>query len=140
MRRTMIAGGGLLCAAFFLTGGVLIGREGEPAKKAVPLKEWRELMTKAHKGDDSPLGQIRKELQTDDPDWAVVGKNAEALFDLADRLRDDQPYGADRYYKSVHDLDAAAEVQDKTAATAALQGLRRSCASCHYGGHKEMWK
>ena len=143
MHRTMLAtSGGLLCAAFFLTGGVLIGREGEPVQKAdsfEELKQWRELMAKAHKGDDSPLGQIRKELNADDPDWALVGKDAHALVELADVLRDSRPYAADRYYKSVHDLDAAAEMQDKPAAVAALVGLRKSCASCHYGGPAR-WK
>ena len=139
MRRTMIVTGGLLCAAFFLTGGVLIGREGEPEKRGASLKELRELMAKAHKGDDSPLGQIRKELKADDPDWALVGKDAQALEDLADVLRDSQPYSADRYFKSVHDLDAAAQAKDKSAAVQALGMLRKSCASCHYGGPAR-WK
>ena len=55
---------------------------GAPAKKAISHEELKALMAKTHEGDDSPLGEVRKQLAADDPDWTVVGRDVRALVDL----------------------------------------------------------
>src|SRR5436853_6119798 len=82
----------------------------------------KEVMTKAHKGGNSLLATVGKELQADEPDWADVRKKTQELGSLATALgRHDPPQGkkaswatrTNQYLVSAKVLDASVPTHDR---------------------------
>ncbi len=115
----MLAGGGVWLRA----------EEKKPTRANI-----KELMAKTHKGADSPLGKLSKELKAEEPSWDEVRKQVKELNRMASALvNSDDGRSAGDYQKSVTALDAAAAKKDKAAAAEARQMLFKSCGNCHYG-------
>jgi cytochrome c556 len=100
----------------------------------------KEIMTKAHKGNNSIIASVGGELRGDDPDWPDVQKQTKELVTLGMALgKNDPPKGdkdswqrlTQQYVANAKALDAAAQRQDKTAAQAVHKKLTSSCAACH---------
>jgi cytochrome c556 len=115
-----------------LAGGTVWLRAEEKKPTKADIKE---LMAKTHKGEDSPLGKLGKELKADEPSWDEVQKQVKELNTMAHALADcdDTSKRAGNFQKSVTALDAAATKKDKAAAVEARQMLVKSCSACHYG-------
>jgi cytochrome c556 len=100
----------------------------------------KEIMVKAHKGNNSLLTMVRMELREDEPDWADVQTNTREMIVLGNALCKTQPPLGDKaswdqhtrqYVANVKVLDAAAQRKDKSSADAALKKLLGSCGACH---------
>jgi hypothetical protein len=100
----------------------------------------KEVMGKAHKGDDSALGKLSKELKGEAPTWTDVQKQVAELKTVSIMLgewpRVNKP-GLERYQKEVAALDSAVGKKDRNAAVEARRSLLTSCFACHYGGAPE---
>ncbi len=100
----------------------------------------KEIMTKAHKGSKSLLGDLRAELKQDEPDWATVQKDSKELVELGTSLGKNKPPKGEQeswdrltsaYLANAKALDAAAGQMDKGAAQTALGKIGGSCKACH---------
>jgi hypothetical protein len=98
------------------------------------------IMTKAHKGSDSQLQRVGKQLRGDDPDWAAVQKSSKTLVKLGTDLTRAKPPKGEKeswarlsgaYLKNVKALSAAAEKKDRTAAIDAFKQVTGLCLKCH---------
>jgi hypothetical protein len=118
--------------AVIAAGAVWLRADDKKPTKA----DIKELMKKTHKGEDSPLGKLSKELKSEEPSWDEVQKQVKELNNMASALAscDDTSKVAGNFQKSVTALDAAATKKDKAAAVEARQMLFKSCGACHYGG------
>jgi hypothetical protein len=105
--------------------------------KTPPIKE---IMTKAHKGGDSLLATVGKDLKADTPDWAEVGKLSKQLVELGTALGKNKPPKGDQaswdkltkdYLDTATTLETAAEKKEKKDAAAAQSKLAGSCMACH---------
>ena len=105
----------------------------------------KDIMTKAHKGGKSLLGNINSELKDDEPDWSDVQKNTKDLVQLGMSLGKNTPPKGDQaswdrltkaYVANVQSLEAAAENKNKSAAQATLKQIQGSCRACHMA-HRE---
>jgi len=142
-RTTIVAAAGLACAIVFVAGLAPVSGQDKSEKKVPTRKDVKELMAKAHKGDNSTLASIQKELKAQSPDWARVGADVKSLHEMAEALRAAGPYAyhyvayehmqraAGAYANNVNALDRAAQARDSKAAVAALAGLRGTCSACH---------
>ena len=106
----------------------------EPSKK----DRVKELMIQTHKGDNSPLMKVDRELKAEQPAWEEVQKHTKALVEVKKVMLEvggpevDFGYRSGKeYVKSVGDLETAAQKKDKQAASVAFQSIKASCASCH---------
>src|SRR4051812_1750640 len=81
----------------------------------------KDVMTKLHKGANSPLAQVKKELRASNPNWKVIQTRAKDFTTLGSTLaKNDPPKGdkahfkglADAYYDNAKELDAAAKKED----------------------------
>ena len=104
----------------------------------------KEIMTKAHKGGNSLLAGIRKELQAGDPDWDDVHKKTTELVKLGTSMTRAQPTKGGKeswdtltkgYLGFTKELDSAADKKDKDASLGALKKIGGSCKACH-NAHK----
>jgi hypothetical protein len=100
----------------------------------------KEIMTKAHKGGNSILGTLRKDLQSPNPDWPDVQKKTKELISLGTSLGKNEPPQGEKsswermtrlYLDQVKALDKAAQKQDKQATGASLRRLTGLCMACH---------
>jgi hypothetical protein len=100
----------------------------------------KEIMTKAHKGGDSLLATVGRELKADEPDWADARQKTQELGSLAMALgRHDPPQGqkeswvmrTNQYLVTAKVLDTSVQNKDRKSALAAHQKLRKLCADCH---------
>ena len=100
----------------------------------------KEIMTKAHKGGDSLLARVGKELQADEPDWADIRQKTQELGSLATALgRHNPPQGekeswvmrTNQYLVTAKVLDTSVQKKDKKGTLAANRKLRMLCADCH---------
>jgi hypothetical protein len=113
------------------TTSLLLGPSNAADKK---LPTAKELMAKAHKGDDSPLMRVDRQLQAEQPVWAEVRKDTDVLMELGTWLKAKEivNYKSTKaYVESVEALDVAVQKKDKPAATASFGKLKGTCASCH---------
>jgi cytochrome c556 len=116
----------------------LLSLSHRPAEAADPT--IKEIMTKAHKGGNSLITTVGKELKEDTPPWADVQKQTKELVELGSSLgKNDPPKGdkeswkklTDQYVTDAKALDAAAQKKDKDAATKAHTKLTGQCMACH---------
>ena len=107
------------------------------AEKTPSIKE---IMDRAHRGSDSLLQKLGRELKSDSPDWGTVQKQSRDLVLLGGALREDRPPRGSReswdrltqqYLAAARELDQAAENKDASAAQEAHQKLGTSCMACH---------
>lgn len=110
---------------------------GADEKKEPTIKA---IMTKAHKGGDSLIAGIGKDLKESEPDWADVLKSSKELATLGTALGKNEPPLGEKeswekltkaYQVKAKALVAAAEKKDKDDATAAHKTLSMTCAGCH---------
>jgi cytochrome c556 len=139
----IVAAAGLACAIVFVAGLAPVSGQDKSEKKAPTRKDVKELMAKAHKGDNSTLASLQKELKAQTPDWARVVADVKSLHEMAEALRTGAPSvyiyhseeslqrAAGSYADNVKALDRAAQARDSKAASAALAGLRGTCSACH---------
>ena len=104
----------------------------EPSIKAI--------MTKAHKGGDSLLFTVGKELKAADPDWADIQKKSKELVKLGTALSKNEPPKGEKaswekltkaYVDTAKQLDAASKAKEKTKAVNAQAKLTKMCMNCH---------
>jgi cytochrome c556 len=105
----------------------------------------KDIMTKAHKGGKSLLGNINGELREDEPDWNDVQRDTKELVELGSALGKNTPPKGDQaswdrltkdYVTKARSLEAAAESKNKSGAQAALKQIQGSCKVCHMA-HRE---
>ncbi len=124
----------VLCAVALL---VVFGVAAAQEKKDASIKD---IMNKAHKGGDSIIGKLGKQLKSDTPNWDDVQKESKELVSLGTDLGKATPPKGEkeswsmltsRYVKTAKDLETDAQKKDKVAANDALTKLRGSCTDCH---------
>jgi cytochrome c556 len=107
------------------------------AQKETSIKD---IMTRAHKGQNAIITILGKELKGDNPNWSDIQKQSKELETLATALAKNQPPKGDRkswetltksYSENVANLKKAADQKDKEAASAAHRKITTSCSSCH---------
>jgi hypothetical protein len=100
----------------------------------------KEIMTKAHKGGNSLIQVVGKELKAGEVDWDHVAEHAKDLLKLGKGLAKNEPHKGDKaswekltkqYEENATALVKAAEQKDKKAAQDAHRKLTSSCMSCH---------
>jgi len=100
----------------------------------------KEIMTKAHKGGNSLLFTVGKELKAADPDWEEVQKKTKELVKLGTSLGKNEPSKGEKeswekltklYLDTAKQLDKSAQAKEKSKAVAAQTKLTKMCAACH---------
>src|SRR5689334_5516604 len=107
------------------------GLVGAADKKEPTMKD---LMARTHKGDNSPLMRVDRQLRSDAPNWADVRKDVAALMVVSDRLEKGDGGGYRNpklYIQGMKSLHVAAGKEDRTASTTAFNQVKASCMSCH---------
>jgi len=119
---------GLTLLVFVVAGttSLLLG----PSRAADKKQTVKELMAKAHKGDDSPLMRINRQLQAETPAWPEVRKDTEVLVELA-KVVGEMYTGGGMYHEGVEALTAAVQKKEKQAAATAFGKVKATCVSCH---------
>jgi hypothetical protein len=122
----------------FLAGGTMVlTLSGAKEKKPPSIKE---IMTKAHKGGNSLIQKVGKDLKEDEPNWADVQKKTKQLVSLGSALGKNEPPQGEKdswdkltkqYVKNAKALDAAAKTKDKEKAEGCFKKLTAMCAACH---------
>jgi hypothetical protein len=122
-----------VCAA----AGLALSRSAAQDDKEPSIKQ---IMTKAHKGGNSLLMKIGKELKGGDVDWSQVREQSKDLVKLGKALTKNEPPKGEKaswetltklYQKNATTLDEAVDKKDKDAAVAAHGKLAGSCKACH---------
>jgi hypothetical protein len=123
--------GAVLAAVVLLAGSVLA---------ATPTV--KDIMGKAHKGPNSLLANIGKDLKADEPDWDDIQKETKELVELGTSLGKNDPPQGDKdswdkltksYLEGVKTLDSAAQKKDQKGAQSAQAKLAqpKTCMDCH---------
>ncbi|MBY0522580.1 MAG: cytochrome c [Gemmataceae bacterium] len=103
-------------------------------KKELSMKE---LMIKTHKGDNSPLMRVDKQLGLEQPAWSDVQADTKALKEVSD-LMERKGVGGYRstkeYVSSVKALTVAVEKKDRESAAKEFKRVKGTCAGCHKDG------
>ncbi|HTU23230.1 MAG TPA: hypothetical protein VMG10_34670 [Gemmataceae bacterium] len=104
----------------------------EPSIKAI--------MTKAHKGGNSLIKTLEKDLKSAEPDWKDDEKKAKELVKLGTALGKNMPPKGSKeswekltksYVDTAKDLEAAVTAKEKKKAVTAHTKLTKMCAACH---------
>jgi hypothetical protein len=111
--------------------------QGDPEKTPT----IKEIMGKAHKGPNSILPNVGKDLRdTNGPDWDEIKRSAKELVNLGKALGKNAPPKGEKaswqkltkaYTEGAESLLTAAEKQNKSGAETAQKQLQNSCAGCH---------
>jgi mono/diheme cytochrome c family protein len=100
----------------------------------------KEVMGKAHKGPNSLLANLGKDLKDDEPEWTDIQKETKELVELGTTLGKNDPPKGDKqswknltkaYLDNAKALDAAAQKKDKATAQSYQAKLAGSCKACH---------
>ena len=98
------------------------------------------IMTKAHKGGNSILATLGKDLKSADPDWKDDEKKTKELVKLGTALGKNEPPKGSKpswekltksYVDTAKELEAAVTAKEKNKAVAAHTKLTKMCAACH---------
>ena len=104
----------------------------EPSIKAI--------MTKAHKGGNSLLAMLGKDLKAADPNWDDIHKKTKELVKLGTSLGKNVPPKGDKeswekltksYLDTAKQLDAAVAAKENSKAVTAHSKLTKTCMACH---------
>ena len=122
----------LVCAAIAVACGPYFDLpDTKPSKDAL-----KDMMTKAHKGEKSPLARTGAELKKESPDWEQLTKDAKAFAEMGAALKTAGLYtDPKKYIASADELTKAVKDKDRKAATTAFAGLSQSCVACHNYKH-----
>ena len=113
------------------------GPSGAGQAEDLPIKK---IMTKAHKGGDSLIGKLGKELKADEPEWAKIQKQTKELVRLGTALGKATPPAGEKesweklttaYVVNARAMEAAANKMDREGTAARLKTLTGMCARCH---------
>lgn len=117
---------------------ILVTRSSGQPEKPPSVKE---IMGKAHKGPNSILPTVGKDLrEIDGADWDEIKRSAKELVSLGTALGKNEPPKGDKaswqkltksYTENAQALLSAAAKKNKSAAESAQQKLQSSCTSCH---------
>jgi hypothetical protein len=117
--------------------GIAARTHGDPEK----MPTIKEIMGKAHKGPNSILPNVGKDLRdSNGPDWDEIKRSAKELVSLGKALTKNEPPKGEKsswqkltkaYTESAQALLTAAEKQNKSAAESAQKQLQSSCTGCH---------
>jgi hypothetical protein len=130
----------LKCAAALAALAVLglaLGHSAADGGKNLSVKE---IMGKAHKGGNSLIAGVGKQLQGAGPDWDTLQAKTRELVKLGTSLGKAEPPQGEKaswekltrqYLDNARALDAAAEEKNKPGAQAAFGKIRGSCKGCH---------
>ena len=97
-------------------------------------------MTKAHKGGNSLLATLGKDLKSADPDWKDDQKKTKELVKLGMSLgKNEPPKGTKQswdkltksYVNTAKQLEAAVTAKEKIKAVTAHTKLTKMCMTCH---------
>src|SRR5262245_52474961 len=89
MKKWIATGLVFVVAALLATAGLTAEepKKDEKAPKRATREQLTEMMTKAHKGEKSPLVRTGAELKKDKPDWEQVAKDAKVFIEMGDVLK-----------------------------------------------------
>jgi cytochrome c556 len=116
---------------------VLAGSTPVSADDSTPSIE--DIMKKLN-GKNGSHKLINKALESDPPDWEVIGKHAKIYADLAALLEKNKPEKGDEagwkklsqaYAKEAKALAEAAQKKDKEKVKTIFGQLKESCETCH---------
>jgi hypothetical protein len=114
-----------------------LGPSGAREDKPPTIKQ---IMGKAHKGDDSLIEKLGKELKDDKPEWEIIQKQSKELLELGTALGKNTPPKGDKeswekltkkYVEIATILEGAAEKKELKKAQSAQAGIKTMCAMCH---------
>ena len=100
----------------------------------------KEIMTKAHKGGNSLLSTVGKDLKSAEPNWDDVQTKTKELVKLGKSLGKNDPPKGDKeswekltksYLDTAKQLDDAVRAKEKSKAVTAHSKLTKMCAACH---------
>ena len=100
----------------------------------------KEIMTKAHKGGNSLLSTVGKDLKSAEPNWDDVQTKTKDLVKLGKSLGKNDPPKGDKeswekltksYLDTAKQLDDAVRAKEKSKAVTAHSKLTKMCATCH---------
>jgi hypothetical protein len=100
----------------------------------------KEIMKKAHKGDDSLLQTLGRDLKKDKPDWDAIQMKTKELVQLGTALGKNAPPMGDqdsweaqttRYLRLGQAMEDYVRAQDQAKAAGLQMRLSRSCENCH---------
>jgi hypothetical protein len=100
----------------------------------------KEIMTKAHKGGNSLLSTVGKDLKSGEPNWDDVQTKTKELVKLGKSLGKNDPPKGDKeswekltksYLDTAKQLDDAVRAKEKSKAVTAHSKLTKMCAACH---------
>jgi hypothetical protein len=123
--------------ALLVGAGLTLNAIGADKEKEPTIKE---IMTKAHKGGNSLIQKLGKELKAADPEWEAIQKQAKDLVKLGTSLgKNDPPKGekdsweklTKEYLDNAKSLEKAANDKNKEKATESQKALSKSCMACH---------
>ena len=123
-------------AALFAVGGLTAAepKKDDKAPKRATKEQLKDMMTKLHKGEKSPLTRTAAEVKKDSPDWEQLAKDAKGFTEMGDVLKVSVGYtDPTRYIAGATALTKAVGEKDKKASAEAFTGLSKSCSACHYG-------
>ena len=127
--------------ALAVLGFVMTDLRAEKENKEPTIKD---IMTKAHKGGDSLIEKLDKELKEDEPKWDDIKKQTKELVELGTALGKAKPPKGEQeswdkltkiYLDKAKELNEDAKKEDKKAAAADRKTLTTYCGACH-GAHK----
>jgi cytochrome c556 len=130
----------LACVLGLLAVAALAVWVGQPLLAADKEPTVKEIMTKAHKGGNSLLAKLGKELKAEEPPWETVQQQTKELVTLGASLgKNKPPKGSqeswDRltkaYLATAKALDGAAKEKGLAVARAQHKALTQQCGACH---------
>ncbi len=134
MTRALI---GAAVVAGFMALVVTLDTTRAEEKKDPSIKE---IMTKAHKGADSLIGKLGKELKADTLDWDLIQKQTKELAEMGMSLSKATPPQGDKeswekltkvYVANSKEMVASADKKDKDTTAADVMKVTMMCGNCH---------
>ena len=110
------------------------------ADREGPVLSTKEIMTRAHKGEQSLVSRLNADLQKPQPDWPKDEEYLAEMIRLVSRLTTQKPpHGSQEAWNTrVHDyVDNAKDIQQDLkeqnvqAARASVGKLLKTCKGCH---------
>ena len=107
----------------------------------------KEVMQKLHKGSNSALAKLKKDLAKETPDWAEIQARAKEFETYGESLpKNDPPRGekedfkklADSYYENAKKLNSAAKKEDKADVQASFKKIQNACKTCHTAAQAQL--
>ena len=137
MNRNWKTGIAFAVAAILAIGGLNAEepKKEEKAPKRATKEELKEMMTKLHKGEKSPLARTGAEVKKESPDWEQLAKDVKGFVEMGEVLKvSASPYTPPKgYIDGAAALTKAVGKKDKQASAQAFTALTQSCSVCHYG-------